>query len=168
MRRVIGRDGGMDLRMIKFKLTCDTPHVFEAWFQSGSAYDTQVKRGMVACPECGSTRVEKALMAPNVVTHSRRAPQEAAAGDRQAVATMPEPRTGSEQKVLALMRQLREEVRRHADYVGPRFAEEARRMHFDEAPSRGIYGEASAAEAASLLEDGIAVLPLPVLPEDHD
>lgn len=142
--------------MIKYRLACSAGHEFEGWFQSGAAYDTQAKRGQVTCPHCGSPHVAKAIMAPSVSVGTRQSREEFA---------RPAPKLSSEE-LQGLMRRLRHEIEAKAEYVGPRFAEEARKIHEEESPARGIYGEATSDEAASLAEDGIPFLPIPRLPED--
>ena len=155
--------------MIKYRLKCSAEHEFDAWFRSSSDYDTQARRGFVSCPTCGVTSVEKALMAPNVATRAVEVapPAVAETGSKQ-LAALPDPRTEAQRALLALMRQVREEVRKNAEYVGDRFVEEVRAMHLDETPHRGIYGEATPADARALLEEGIEVYPLPPLPEDRN
>lgn len=158
--------------MIKYRLNCDRAHTFDAWFPSSASFDEQARRNLVACPECGSTVVEKALMAPALARRGsdrRSGDPEPTPPDREPrqVATLPQPETEAQRQLVALMRKVRDEVRRTADYVGPKFAEEARRIHLDEAPPRGIYGEATLEDARKLEEDGIAVYPLPILPDDH-
>jgi hypothetical protein len=131
--------------LIVFDLKCPADHVFEAWFQSGEAYDAQKARGLVECPRCGSSEVDKAVMAPAV----------GAKGNQQAA------RAAERERLQAL----KAEVEASCDYVGRRFAVEARaRFGAEGDQPRGIYGEASLAEAASLLEEGIAVAPLPFRP----
>ncbi|MFM9941802.1 MAG: DUF1178 family protein [Hyphomicrobiaceae bacterium] len=171
--------------MIRYNLQCDKGHAFEGWFRSSDDYDRQRKRRLVTCPSCGATKVEKAIMAPNVVTSeqaksarrkkarelavSQTAPASeptapvAAAGAGQSLAVTPEQR-----EVLRRMRELRDQMLKASDYVGPKFAEEARRIHDEDAPKRGIHGEASPDEVKALLEDGIEVLPIPVLPDDSN
>jgi hypothetical protein len=141
--------------MIKYRLVCNQGHEFEGWFKTGMDFDFQSAKGQVACPHCGSLAVSKAIMAPNVATRTdlSRAPEAAKA-------------TRTAEQIQALMRQLRATVEQHAEYVGPRFAEEARRVHFDESTPRGVYGEASAEEAKALFEEGIPILPLPRIRED--
>lgn len=143
--------------MIKFSLVCQHGHGFEGWFQSGAAYEAQTACGQVMCPHCGSHRVDKAVMAPAVVA-KRTA--------REPAAEPPLPPKVPAPEMHRLMRKIRDEVHAKAEYVGGRFAEEARRIHFDESPARGIYGEASADEARELAEDGVPFMPLPRLPED--
>ncbi len=142
--------------MIVFDLKCTGGHVFETWFGSTADYDAQRERGLVECPICGDGNVEKAVMAPAVAAKGNRKaaplPAEAAAA------------TGDPERVKALMQALaaaQREVERNSDYVGDKFADEARAIHLGEAPQRGIHGEANAAEVRSLIDDGIAVAPLP-------
>jgi hypothetical protein len=144
--------------MIKYRLACSAGHEFEGWFQSSDAYDVQAAKGHVTCPHCGSPHVAKAIMAPSVSMTAKHA------GSEQ---VWPGANKLSSQELQVLMRRLRREIEAKADYVGPRFAEEARKMHEEEESSdRGIYGEATLDEATSLAEDGIAFLPIPRLPED--
>jgi hypothetical protein len=141
--------------VIRFSLHCDVGHEFEAWFRNNADFDTQVSRGLVGCPHCGSASVSKALMAPSVSTARKREQIALAVSETQ-------------KQVMQQMRQLAEKLRDNADYVGDRFAEEARKIHFGEADARGIYGEATAEEAHSLIEDGVDFMPLPVLPDDRN
>lgn len=159
--------------MIKYSLTCKKGHSFEGWFASSKAFDQQAKRKLVTCTACGSTEVEKALMAPRIGgTRQNKQPGEAAprasrrkqAPQPMMAAELPEP----QRKLLEAMRQIRKEVEAKAEYVGPKFAEEARKIHHEEAPARGIYGEATPDEARALHEEGVEVYPLPLLPEDKN
>lgn len=139
--------------MIQYSLVCDKSHQFDAWFRNAEAYDEQAQRGIVTCPVCASVKVDKAIMAPNVArTDSGKLP--VAAGQP------------TEAQVRAFLSAMRKKVTAEADYVGDRFAEEARKIHFKETDPRGIYGEATREEVTSLIEDGVAVLPLPRLPEE--
>lgn len=135
--------------MISFALNCPDGHRFDSWFQSAAAFDSLAQAGHVACPVCGSTRVEKALMAPAV-----RPARAQAAGPLRTVDTDAE----------AALAALRREVEENADYVGLNFVAEARAMHEGDLPSRSIYGEARIDEARKLLEDGVPVAPLPFRP----
>lgn len=153
--------------MIRYSLTCEADHTFETWFRSSADFEGLATKGNIACPTCGSTNVEKALMAPAVATSRKKEARKEAAGDSLQVANPQAAEAAAKRtELMAMMRQLREEVTKNADYVGERFAEEARRMHFDETEQRGIYGEATPSEVRELHEDGIPVLPLPRLPED--
>lgn len=141
--------------MIRFSLVCEQEHEFEAWFRSNDDFETQKKRGFVDCPTCGSHRVEKALMAPAVSTGRKREKIELAMGEEQ-------------RNALAELKALARKVRENADYVGDKFAEEARKIHFGEIEPRGIYGEATLDEAKSLAEDGVGFMPIPVFPDDRN
>ncbi len=133
--------------MIRFDLKCSADHHFDSWFQSGAAFDTVRAAGMLSCPTCGTTEVEKALMAPPV-TKSVKGPLQSKDTDTE--------------KALA---KLRHEVETTSDYVGLQFASEARKMHAGDSPERPIYGEARAEDARKLLADGVPVLPLPFMPK---
>jgi hypothetical protein len=130
--------------MVRYSLACAEGHGFESWFASATAYDDLASRGLLSCAECGSSRVEKSLMAPAVATR-----------DAIAVKTPRE----------AMLAALRRHVEETSDYVGPSFAREARAIHDGDAPERPIWGEAKPEEARSLLEDGIPVAPLPFIPK---
>ena len=139
--------------MIRFSLRCDKEHDFDSWFASGAAYDSLRAAGHVACPICGSSRVDKALMAPAV-----RLSQEPVPPDPRP--NLAAPATPLEQAMAELRRQVEE----NSEYVGVNFVTEARRMHEGNAPERAIHGEARLEEAKKLIEDGVPVAPLPFLP----
>jgi len=141
--------------LIRFSLICEREHEFEAWFRSNDDFDTQKKRGFVDCPSCGSHRIEKALMAPAVSTGRKQEKIALAMGEAQ-------------KQALAQLKAMAEKVRENADYVGDKFAEEARKIHFGETDPRGIYGEATFDEAKSLAEDGVEFMPIPVFPDDRN
>jgi hypothetical protein len=122
--------------MIRFSLRCASEHEFEAWFRNGEGYDAQQKAGEIACPECGDTHVEKAPMAPSIGRSRESAPISPA-------------------QLRSALIDLRRQVENHCDYVGPQFAEEARRIHYGESDQRGIYGEATADESRELADEGI-------------
>jgi hypothetical protein len=138
--------------LIQYMLVCDSQHRFESWFRNADAYEQQAGSGLVACPQCGSVHVGKAPMAPAV----------ARSGEKLSV-TAGHP---SRQQIAEMLRAIRRKVTEEADYVGDRFAEEARAIHFKEAEARGIYGEATSDEVSGLIEDGIEVLPLPPVPDE--
>ena len=156
--------------MIRYQLQCEKEHGFEAWFQNSEAFDKQVKRKQVTCPECGSTKVSKAIMAPNVGIKSNKKSSLPVPAAPPSPANEPtDPRVAeARREVMAAMRKLRQAVEENSEYVGPRFAEEARRIHYKEAEEKGIYGEASSDEVKELTEEGIEIYPLPVLPEDQN
>lgn len=129
--------------MIKFHLNCDQGHQFESWFQSNAAFDKLAQTGMVTCPDCASTAISKSMMAPAVPTKSNAV-------------------TAPNAKALAA---LRDKVEASSDYVGPKFAQEARDMHDGLTPTRPIYGEANLQDAKKLVDDGVPVMPLPFMPK---
>jgi hypothetical protein len=144
--------------MIRFTLRCDRDHEFEAWFRSSADYE---KSKDTACPLCGSEKVEKAPMAPALGRSARH--DTADRPDRLQLAAAPDPRQTAIREAL---KEMRKQVTENADYVGDRFAEEARKMHYKESEPRAIYGEATGEEATALAEEGIEFQPLPRLPED--
>ena len=148
--------------MIKYALACEQAHEFESWFPSSEAFETQRKRGFVTCPYCDSARVEKQIMAPSIARKDKL--PDAPVPGPQPVAVL----SDKEQEIRAALRALREHVMKNAENVGKGFVEEARKMHYGEAEERSIYGEADLAEARALLEEGIDVLPLPVVPDDRN
>jgi hypothetical protein len=160
--------------MIRYRLRCEKRHEFEAWFASGAAFDRQAKRGQISCPKCGTAKVEKALMTPSISKGTRRRRVEKPAEPAAAPAPAAPPaqpdvhRLAAHGELAAAMRKLRAEIEAKSEYVGPRFPEEARKIHYEEAPPRGIYGEATREEAQALSEEGIEFFPLPGLPEDHN
>ena len=141
--------------MIRYGLVCDRRHEFESWFRDSATCDSQLASGAVGCPVCSSAQVTKQLMAPAL--RRSRGPV------RQRVAN---PGAEHQRKLLDEMRKLRRKIESSAEYVGERFPEEARRIHYEEADARGIYGEATLEEANALVEEGIEAHPLPWLPED--
>ena len=153
--------------MIRYRLKCDKRHEFEGWFANSAAFDKQAKRGQVTCPRCGTTKVEKALMTPGIAKGAakRKRAQKAPApqADMQEVH-----RLAAHGELSVAMRKLRAEIESKSEYVGERFPEEARKIHYEEAPARGIYGEATREEAKALSEEGIDFFPLPILPEDQN
>jgi hypothetical protein len=131
--------------MILFTLRCAAGHEFDAWFRDGDRYEAQQKAGEIACPHCGDATIEKALMAPRI--------------GRSRDARMPTPA-----QLRAALTELRQQVEKNCDYVGERFAEEARRIHYGEADPHGIYGEASREESRALADEGIQFGWIPWVP----
>jgi len=163
--------------MIRYALECEHGHAFESWFQNSAAFDKQAKRNLVTCPICGSAKVEKAIMAPRLSRAEAAdpaiippvapapplpAPAPGAAPAKQPLAIM----SPHERELRKKLKELREAITRNADYVGPRFPEQARKIHYGETEQRSIYGEASPDEAKELHEEGIEFHPLPILPDD--
>jgi hypothetical protein len=156
--------------MIRYSLRCERAHPFESWFQSSSAYDSQVKRKLVTCPACGSDKIEKAIMAPQIASKKRRneiAVQPPAAQEAAAPGSTPL-MMAQERELRAKLKELRDHVVKNADNVGERFPTEARKMHYGDIEHRPIYGQASPEEARSLIDEGVEVSPLPVLPDDRN
>jgi hypothetical protein len=164
--------------MIRYALACDQAHEFESWFPNSAAYDDQVARKLVACPMCGSAKVEKQIMAPSVATTDKGTalPQLVAGSGPLPPAsapTVPAPQpmallSEHERQLRAMLKAVHEHVTKNADYVGPQFAEEARKMHYGETEQRSIYGEASPVDAKALIDEGIEVHPLPIVADDRN
>ena len=158
--------------MIRYSLRCDKDHSFESWFQSSSAYDSQVKRKLVTCPVCGTAKVDKAIMAPRIVSKKGRdktpVPVETSAEAAVPVAESTPLMMAQERELRAKIKELRDHIVKNADNVGERFPNEARKMHYGDIEHRPIYGEASPEEAKALIDEGVEVAPLPVLPEDRN
>ncbi len=153
--------------MILFMLKCAADHQFEGWFRDNAAYDRQKRRGLIACPECGSDTVEKAPMAPRL-GRSHKSSSGDAPGEAQIEAPSPAVAPDNAPVTPAQLRRalqvLRRHVEQHYENVGTAFANEARRIHKGEAEARGIYGEATSAETKALLEEGIDVAGIPWVP----
>ena len=160
--------------MIRYSLQCERGHAFESWFQSSSAYESQEKRKLVNCPICGSAKVERAIMAPQIVSQTRHdraepAPAPTAAPATEVTASTSTPLLMAQERELrAKIKELRDHIVKNADNVGERFPNEARKMHYGDIEHRPIYGEASPDEARALIEEGVEVSPLPVLPDDRN
>jgi hypothetical protein len=144
--------------VIRYSLLCENEHGFEAWFSSSADFDGQAERGLVECPFCASRAVRKAIMAPAVAGTKKNAPASAPSPEMQ------------QSMMMEAARKVRAHVEENFDYVGDRFAQEARDIHEGVSDQRGIYGEATPAEVRSLREDGVPVAPLPaaVAPKPKD
>ena len=159
--------------MIHYNLRCERGHAFESWFQSSAAYETQEKRKLVNCPVCGSAKVERAIMAPQIVSKKGReraepAPAAPATAEASTTPASTPLLMAQERELRAKLRELREHIVKNADNVGERFPNEARKMHYGDIEHRPIYGEASPEEARALIDEGVEVSPLPVLPDDSN
>jgi hypothetical protein len=148
--------------MILYDLTCPDEHRFESWFRNSGAVEKLIKAGQIACPVCGSTKVHKAPMAPMI---SKKGSGKSSSADAQEIAPQ-QPASKGElvaamEKAAAAFNELRQVVEKNFDHVGEKFPEEARRMHYGEAPKRGIYGNASIKEAKALVDEGIEVVAIP-------
>jgi hypothetical protein len=158
--------------VIRYNLVCDQRHEFESWFPSSAAYERQEKRKLIECPACGSTKVERAIMAPRIARKDKGAPIEA-----PVVAPTPAPTEAptpvamispQEREFRKKLKELRDHLTSNADNVGKKFPEVARKMHYGEVEHRSIYGEASPQDAKALHEEGIEFHPLPVLPDERN
>ena len=169
--------------MIKYALRCERDHEFESWFKNSAAYDSQRKRGLIVCPSCGSAKIEKAIMAPRLARSeiAEAEPPPAAQATPPAPSALPVPvhsapagkgtvaiMSSQERELRKKLKELREHITKNADYVGQRFPEQARKIHYGEVEHRSIYGEASPEEAKELHEEGIAFHPLPILPDEFN
>ncbi len=160
--------------MIRYSLRCERGHTFESWFQSSAAYENQEKRKLVNCPVCDSAKVERAIMAPRIVSKKGKgrdiaAPPPAPTTEVTTPSSTPTPLLMAQERELrAKLKELRDHIVKNADNVGERFPAEARKMHYGDIEHRPIYGEASPEEARSLIDEGVEVSPLPVLPDDRN
>ena len=152
--------------MIRYRLRCNAEHEFEAWFQNSSAFEKQAESGLLSCPDCGSSEVSRALMAPAVQgTHRERTPvpTEPPSAEQKQVATQ------AHAQALVLKQQLlglRRQIEQNFDNVGDRFAEEARKIHYGDSDARGIYGDTTPQEREALADEGIEVGTIPWLRDD--
>jgi hypothetical protein len=145
--------------MIRYDLICDKGHEFDGWFSNSASYDKQAKRGLVECTHCGTTKIKKQIMSPGIPSKSNKKSEPSVRMSAGPV----DPRAAA---MMQLMRDYRKHVETNAENVGNNFAEEARKIHYKETEERGIYGQTSSEEAAALIEEGIEIHPIPVLPED--
>ena len=169
--------------MIRYALVCRSGHAFESWFENSTAYDKQAKRGLVSCPICGDIKVEKAIMSPKISSGEKR--NEAAPPSSPEAPNAAAPSPGApppadaakapvalvspqEREFRQKLKELREHLTRNADYVGQKFPEVARKMHYGEMDHHSIYGEASPQDAKEMHEEGIQFHPLPVLPDERN
>ena len=142
--------------MIHYSLRCDNGHDFDGWFAGSADFDKQVESGFLTCPVCNSAKVSKSLMAPQVATARKQESRKAALVDK------------AQREAMEKLRKAVAEIRANAEDVGERFPDEARKIHYGESEERGIIGEANADEVRDLLEEGIEIMPLPILPDDKN
>ena len=162
--------------MIRYSLACERGHAFDSWFANSSAYDKQAKRGLVACPVCGSTKVDKTIMAPRLARSEKTIDVPAQAPAPTAAPPAPPPQgaepvamiSPQERELRTKLKELRDHLVKNAENVGRKFPDEARKMHYGDIEHRSIYGEASPQEAKELHEEGIEVHPLPILPDERN
>ena len=164
--------------MIRYALACERGHTFDSWFRNSAAYDRQVRLRLVVCPVCNSSKIEKTIMAPRIAGATKGADGTAAEAPPQTPvqSDVPAEQTPApvaivspqEREFRKKLKELREHLVQNADYVGRKFPEEARKMHYGEIEHRSIYGEASPDQAKELHEEGIEFHPLPVLPDERN
>ena len=157
--------------MIRYTLCCEQEHQFESWFPNSEAYDKQRKRGLVVCPACGSKKIAKALMTPQLARKDKGASRLMMEAPSQTAETVTAPvamMSPQEVEFRSKLKELREHLTQNADNVGKKFSEEARKMHYGEVEHRSIYGQASPDEAKALHEEGIEFHPLPILPDERN
>lgn len=171
--------------MIKYTLVCDSAHSFEGWFRNSHDFETQCDRQLVGCPICGAVDIKKGLMAPSVSTSRTRETMSVPATTDQPPAETPAPAAAKpaaasmqpsallpvdvrQKEIVEALREVRARIVENSENVGRDFADEARKMHYGEAEARSIYGETTSQDAEALIDEGIAVLPLPELPEDKN
>ena len=153
--------------MIRYALLCDQDHEFDSWFDNSQAFEKLQKNGLVECPHCGSVKTRKALMSPQL--GGKRSNKKTAADDASPVAKSNDPDLKIlREEATELARKIRGHVTENADNVGNKFADEARKIHYEETEPRNIYGKATQEEVSDLVEDGIDFNPLPDLPEDKN
>ena len=165
--------------MIHYELRCQADHAFDGWFRDSGTFEQQAKRGQIACPTCGDTGIQRALMAPRLSRGGRPAIEAAreGSGADDGAKRVPAPTAAGEAKTVAhtsvaaipdemrvFLQRLRSEVERKCTYVGPAFAAAARRMHDGEIEAKPIYGEATPDEVEALHEDGIDIARIPWVP----
>ena len=144
--------------MIHYTLVCADGHEFDGWFRGSAGYEEQVHLGVLVCPECGSSDVSKGIMAPNIAVRGQKPPETQGQGpERRATYT----------QMRRFVEEFRAHVEKNCDYVGDRFPEEARKIHYGETEHRNIYGDATWEEAGKLAEEGVEVFPLPLPPRSE-
>jgi hypothetical protein len=162
--------------MILYRLRCHKGHQFDSWFKDSTAYERQEKRSLIGCPECGSAKVERAIMSPNIGKKGDRPKAPAAEAPVATTKTPPVPAPNPQMAALArampkelreALTKVRQEIEKSCDNVGDKFAEEARKIHYGESDKRGIYGETSEKEAEELAEEGIEFGRLPWIPKGN-
>jgi len=131
--------------MIKYNLKCENNHNFDAWFSDSSNFEEQNKKNLIFCPKCNSTKIEKNIMAPNI-------------GSKKQSYTNA---LKIEKNYEKIIKNVRKHVEKNFEYVGDKFADEARAIHYGEKEEREIYGETSVEEAVDLIEEGVNVSPIP-------
>ena len=141
--------------MIRYDLVCENEHFFESWFKDSKTYQKQLKANEIVCPECSSCSISKSLMAPGI-------PKKTNTENGNVIAN------SSSSTLNNAIRKIRNEIKKNSEYVGDKFPEEARKIHYNEAEMRSIYGEASKKEITDLVDEGIDIIQIPEIPDDKN
>ena len=156
--------------MIRYSLVCENGHEFDSWFPGSDAYDEQARRGLVECPACRTTQVKKSIMAPRLSKGGSEPASDSAPANESSERQSPAPVVMDERLVAlrTMIREMRTTIAKHTTDVGSAFPDEARKMHTGEIEHRPIRGEATADEARELIEDGVPIMPMPMLPDERN
>ena len=141
--------------MIRYDLVCENEHFFESWFKDSKSYQKQLDTNEIVCPECDSSNILKALMAPGI-------PKKTNTKNGNVIAN------SSSRSINDAIRKIRDEIKKNSEYVGDQFPEEARKIHYNEAEMRSIYGKASKTEITELVDEGIDIIQIPEIPDDKN
>ncbi len=141
--------------MIRYDLVCENEHFFESWFKDSKSYQKQLDANEIACPVCDSSNISKSLMAPGI-------PKKTNTKNGNVIAN------SSSKSINDAIRKIRDEIKKNSEYVGDQFPEEARKIHYNEAEMRSIYGKASKKEITELVDEGIDIIQIPEIPDDKN
>ena len=141
--------------MIRYDLVCENEHFFESWFKDSKTYQKQLEANKIACPKCNNSNISKSLMAPGI-------PKKTNTKNGNVIAN------SSSKSINDAIRKIRDEIKKNSEYVGDQFPEEARKIHYNEAEMRSIYGKASKTEITELVDEGIDIIQIPEIPDDKN
>ena len=141
--------------MIRYDLICEDEHFFESWFKDSKSYQKQLEANEIACPKCNNSNISKSLMAPGI-------PKKTNTKNGNVIAN------SSSSSINNAIRKIRDEIKKNSEYVGDQFPEEARKIHYNEAEMRSIYGKASKKEITELVDEGIDIIQIPEIPDDKN
>ena len=141
--------------MIRYDLVCENEHFFESWFKDSKSYQKQLEANEIACPKCNNSNISKSLMAPGI-------PKKTNTINGNVIAN------SSSSSINNAIRKIRDEIKKDSEYVGDQFPEEARKIHYNEAEMRSIYGKASKKEITELVDEGIDIIQIPEIPDDKN
>tara|TARA_B100000989_G_scaffold208889_1_gene158423 strand:- start:24 stop:449 length:426 start_codon:yes stop_codon:yes gene_type:complete len=141
--------------MIRYDLVCVNEHFFESWFKDSESYQKQLEANEIVCPKCNSSNISKSLMAPGI-------PKKTNTKNGNVIAN------SSSSSINNAIRKIRDEIKKNSEYVGDQFPEEARKIYYNEAEMRSIYGKASKKEITELVDEGIDIIQIPEIPDDKN